>query len=71
MSFLPRGIKIPFKTVMVAGWALAALFYYLSLTVQDERLANLIAESFGASVGIVGLYTLTLLIIWIKGKING
>lgn len=58
--------KFPFKSIMVVGWLLAAFFWWLSLSVTNERVSNLVSEAFGASVSIVAFYTLALIIIAIK-----
>ena len=58
--------KFPFKSIMVVGWGLAAMFWYTSLQVTDDRISNLLGEAFGASISIVALYTLTLIIVWLR-----
>lgn len=61
-------MKIPYKTIMIVGWLLAAFFWWLSYQLNDPIAQNNIGEAFGASLGITLLYTLTLLIIWIRNK---
>lgn len=66
MISIPKINRFPFKSIMVTGWLLAAFFWWLSYRVSDPIAQNNIGEVFGASLGITLLYTITLIIIWIK-----